>query len=434
MNKEWMLSRRALLGGLAATGTYALLPRGFHKVARAQAVPARLIMMHVPEGMWGGAPKPAAGSTSLGPIYEAIQGWQSKVLIVDNMNMASRDHGPGGDGHHRGVPHMFTCTEMLDENRAGGISIDQKIANAIGSDTPFKSVNLAVRIVYGDTNSTLIWSGPGSVVKPEQSPWRAFDRILSGAMPGEPTPVEPGYSLKKSVLDHALAETATLRARLTATDRELLDSYQTSLRDIERRLGSIAPPTMSGCTTPDLGGQIDIAAESNYEKIGKLQMDIIVSALQCGMSRVATLQWGNSNDQCAYSWLGVNNIGHDIAHNNNNCDPSGSKKLTVFKWYSTMIDYLLTKLDAVREGDGTMLDNTVVVVASEFSDSNGHNANRLMWLLAGNANGYFRTGRVVDAGGKSLNDFHTSLGNAFGIADTTFGNPAYCGGPLAALR
>jgi hypothetical protein len=74
-----------------------------------------------------------------------------------------------------------------------------------------------------------------------------------------------------------------------------------------------------------------------------------------------------------------------------------------------------------------------VVWASEFSDSNGHNSSRLMWLLAGNVNGYFNTGRIVDAGGKSLNDFHTSVQNAFGITDTTFGNPAYCDGPLAAL-
>jgi hypothetical protein len=240
--------------------------------------------------------------------------------------------------------------------------------------------------------------------------------------------------LKKSALDNALVETAALRARLGTTDRVLLDTYQESLRDIERRLGSVmVPPATTGCVLPELGGETNIAAEGNYEHIGKLQMDIIVAAMQCGMTRVASLQVGNSNDQCSYSWLGVNNIGHDLAHNNNNCDPSGSKKLTVYRWYSTMLDHLLTKLNSVQEGSGTMLDNTVVVWASEFSDSNGHNSNRLMWLLAGNANGYFRQGRVIDAGGKSLNDFHTSLGKAFGLSDNAFGNPAYCDGPLAAL-
>lgn len=80
-----------------------------------------------------------------------------------------------------------------------------------------------------------------------------------------------------------------------------------------------------------------------------------------------------------------------------------------------------------------MLDNTVVLWASEFSDSNGHAADKLMWMLMGNANGFFKQGRILDLGGKSLNDLHTSLGNAFGIADQTFGNPAYCAGPLTEL-
>jgi hypothetical protein len=122
-----------------------------------------------------------------------------------------------------------------------------------------------------------------------------------------------------------------------------------------------------------------------------------------------------------------------MAHNNNNCDPSGSKKLKTYQWYSEQFVYLLDKLSAIPEGDGTMLDNTVVLWASEFSDSNGHNSDRLMWMLFGNANGFFKQGRILDLKGKSLNDLHTSLGNAFGISDQTFGNPAYCDGPLTAL-
>jgi hypothetical protein len=83
--------------------------------------------------------------------------------------------------------------------------------------------------------------------------------------------------------------------------------------------------------------------------------------------------------------------------------------------------------------DGTMLDNTVVLWASEFGESNGHSGDNLMWLLMGNAAGYFRQGCILDCGGKSVNDLHTSLGNGFGIADKTFGNPAYCKGSLTDL-
>lgn len=428
-------SRRALLEGLSASALSMLVPRS---LVRAQAKPpTRLILCHVPEGMWNGAPRPAAGGTNLGPILQKLEPYQSKILVLNNLSMPSRDKGPGGDGHHRGVPHMFTGTEMMDETKAGGASIDQKIAAAIGGSSRFPSLQFAVRIVYGDTNSRCLWSGPGRAVSAMQSPFEAYTRIFGGmqqsAMPGAPTS-KPKVDLRKSALDRALKDLATLRARLPVSDREVLDSYQDSLRDIEKRLGmTTMAPAAAGCAPPMLGSNIDVKAEGNYPAVGKLQMDMIVAALQCGATRVASLQWGNSNDQCSYSWLGVNTLGHDMAHNNNNCDPSGAKKLKTYQWYAEQYAYLLGKLSAIPEGTGTMLDNTLIVWASEFGDSNGHSSNNLMWLLMGNAGGYFKSGRIIDCGGRSINDFHTSLCNAMGLPDKTFGNPAYCKGPLPGL-
>ncbi|HKU44823.1 MAG TPA: DUF1552 domain-containing protein [Polyangiales bacterium] len=438
MDRRWFISRRALLGGISAAGVAALLPRG---QARAQAKPpTRLIVVHVPEGMWNGAPRPAAGSTNLGMILEALQPYQSRLLVLNNLSMKSRDKGPGGDGHHRAVPHMFTGIEMLDENLAGGPSVDQKVAQAIGGSSKFASLQFAVRIVYGDVNGRPIWSAPGRVVSAMQSPWDAYKRIFGSGTPtvmtnpGTTAPAPaPAVDLRKSALDRALVEIASLRPRLSATDRELLDSYQDSLRDIEKRLTTVGPPAATGCSQPMLGTSMDVKAEPNYPQIGKLQMDLMVSALQCGVTRVASLQWGNSNDQCSYSWLGIKTLGHDMAHNNNNCDPGGSKKLKTYRWYSEQAAYLLGKLSAIPEGSGTMLDNTLVLWASEFGESNGHVSNNLMWMLMGNVDGQFRTGRVLNCGGRSTNDLLTSICNAFGIADKTYGNPAYCAGPLPDL-
>jgi hypothetical protein len=267
-----------------------------------------------------------------------------------------------------------------------------------------------------------------------QSPFDAYNRIFGGMQQAAtPGGAKPKPDLRKSALDRALKDIATLRTRLATSDRHLLDSYQESLRDIEKRLGMAAAPAVTGCMPPMLGSTIDVKAEPNYPAVGKLQMDLLVASLQCGATRVASLQWGNSNDQCSYSWLGVNTLGHDMAHNNNACDPSGAKKLKTYRWYSEQFAYLLNKLNAVSEGTGTMLDNTVVLWASEFGDSNGHGSNNLMWMLMGNAAGHFRSGRVLDCAGRSINDLHTSLCNAFGLPDKTFGNPAYCKGPLPNL-
>jgi hypothetical protein len=394
--------------------------------------------------MWSGAPRPVAGSTNLGQIFEALQPYQTKLTVLNNLAMQSRDHGPGGDGHHRGVPHMFTGTEMVDDSNAGGASVDQRIAATIGTGSKFGSLQFAARIVYNDTNARPIWSGPSRVVPAQQDPWEAYKRIfgdyvpaaaMSGGATSAPAPAAPKIDLRHSALDYALADVTALRARLSASDRTRLDTYQDSLRDIEKRLMTTQPAVAVGasCAPPTLGGTIDKAAEANYPKIGKLQMDLIVAAMQCGMTRVASMQWGNSNDQCSYSWLGVNALGHDLSHNNGNVDPSGSKKLQVYRWYSEQFAYLLGKLSAIPEGTGSMLDNTTILWASEFGDSNGHVSSNLTWLLMGNAAGYFKQGRVLDLKNRSTNDLHATLCNAFGVTTTTFGNPAYCAGPIADL-
>jgi Protein of unknown function (DUF1552) len=449
MDNRWLLSRRALLGGLGAGALLAGLPG---RRARAQAiVPKRFVVVHVPEGMWSGAPRPSGGS--LGAMFEPLSPFQSKTLVLNGLNMASRDNGPGGDGHHRGVPHMLTGTEMADEGNAGGPSVDQVIAGAIGAGALRSSIQLGVRVVYEDTNSRLIWTGRSRAAGPNEDPYGAYDLIFGGFTPpsstptSTPTPTRRPLDLRRSALDHALRETSSLRARLSGGDRDRLDSYQDSLRSIETRLAAMSqdPPPTTGtnqsvrardsCAVPSLGARISNISDVNrYPDIGRLQMDIMVAALQCDITRVASLQWGNSNDQCTYPWLGVNTLGHDMAHNNDNCDSDGAKKRAVTHWYAEQFAYLLGRFQAIPEGEGTMLDNTVVLWVSEFSDCNGHSADSLLWTLMGNVNGFFRGGQILNMAGRTTNDLHATLCNAFGIGDRTFGNPAYCSGAIDALR
>lgn len=417
----WRPSRRALLGGVAAVSAGALLS----KSSKAQATTnKRFIVMHVPEGMWNGASRPEAGAGTFGPIFSPLDAFSSKLTMLNGLNLRSRDKGPGGDGHHRGVSHMLTCTEMADASNAGGPSIDQKIATAITGDATFKSLQFAVRIVYNDTNATLVWEAARKRLPAMQNPFEAYARIFG--MPEPPSSGAPPLDLRKSALDHALAEITTLRAKLGSHDRERLDSYQESLRAIEKRLTNL--PT-GECVPPDLGNEIaDVRAEKVYPEVGKLQMDLMVAALRCNVTRVASFQWGNSNDQCSYSWLGINKLGHDLAHST-----ASSQKQTVFNWYAQQFAYLLGELEKVPEGDGTMLDNTVVLWVSEFSESDGHRCNDLLWLLAGNVGGFLKQGQVLKMNGRSVSDVHTTIGNAFGIADQTFGNPAYGEGPIPTL-
>lgn len=389
------------------------------------------MVVHVPEGIWTGAPKPAPGAASLGPMFEALEPYRKYVTVLTNLNMASRVKGPGADGHPRAVVHMLTGTEMRDANSAGGPSVDQRIAQSLGVSSKFASLQFAVRIVYDGLTARPIWAAAGKPLPPMQNPTEAYKRIFAALTPAA-TNGQPKFDLKRSALDFALAEIASLRPRLPELDRVRLDTYQESLRDIERRLSFVPPASCMSSTAPT---SLDFRAEANYPKVGALQMDLLFAALQCGLTNVASLQWGNSNDQCKYSWLGVNALGHDLAHNNNNVDPDGSKKLKVYRWYMEQVAYLVAKLASTPEGEGTMLDNTVVLLAQEFGNSNGHAYRNLQWALIGNVGGYFRSGgQVIDCRERSVNDLHTSLLNAFGIQDQTFGNPMFCAGPLPGLR
>jgi hypothetical protein len=419
MDERRLLSRRALLGGVGALALTSLLPRERAR-AGVGGPPKRFVVVHVPEGMWTGAVRPVAGEATLGPILGPLDPFRSHVTVLDGLNVPSRAFGPGGGGHFEAMLHMLTGIESIDISHAGGPSVDQRIAEIVGGETRFRSLQFGIHPIHRDVNAKPIWSAPGRAVPAMRDPWEAYRRIFAGSMTSE------RIDLRRSALDFALEETRVLRDRLSPTDRDRLDSYQESLRRVETRLDAPAPV----CAPPVLGEPIDAALQANVPEIGRLQTDLLVAALQCDLTRVASLQWSNSNDQWTYGWIDVDQSGHNLAHNNNNCDPTGAKKTIVYNWYATQFAYLLERLRSVPEGDGTMLDNTLVLWVTEFGNSNGHGGSNMLWTLMGNAGGYFRTGDVVPCRGRSVNDLYVSLIQAMGGTDTTFGNPDYCTEPL----
>ena len=120
--------------------------------------------------------------------------------------------------------------------------------------------------------------------------------------------------------------------------------------------------------------------------------------------------------------------GHDLSHGS-----SRTEQQKVYRWYAEQFAYLLGKLQAVPEGAGTMLDNTVVLWFSEFGNSSSHSLSNLMWFVMGNVGGFLKQGQVLKFPGRSVSDIHVTLGNAFGIQERTFGDPAFSTGPIAPL-
>jgi hypothetical protein len=182
----------------------------------------------------------------------------------------------------------------------------------------------------------------------------------------------------------------------------------------------------------------------SYPAIGKLQTDLLVMALACDLTRVATLQWSASTNNKPYPFLSYDAgdgagpqpiVGdeHVMGHQPDTDVTAWNKLRVIRRWYMEQFAYLLGKLDEIPEGEGTMLDNTVVVLASEIAQGNTHSHTDAPFLLAGSAGGYFQTGRYLTYDAQPHNNLLVSLLNAMGVPATTFGDPNYCTGALSGL-
>jgi hypothetical protein len=186
---------------------------------------------------------------------------------------------------------------------------------------------------------------------------------------------------------------------------------------------------------PTMGPTIDPLATANFPAAGKLHMDIFVAAFACGLTRIGTLQWGGSTSEQQFPWLGINSGHHTMSHVGDGDLGNMAQLVKINNWYAQQFAYLLGKLDAIQEGTGTLLDNSIVAWTNELSKGNTHSSHNIPWVLAGSAGGYFRTGRFIQyATEQPHNNLLVSFMNAMGLAnETTFGERAVCTGPLTGL-
>jgi hypothetical protein len=436
------LSRRHFLGGLGATALYSSLLHAGRARAQAAAFPKRLILMFSPDGtipsQWG-----ATGTRfdfKLNRILKPLEPHQSSLIVTSGIDMASAYSGPG-DGHQQGMGHLFTGVELLpgtirggDPTLAGasfssGISVDQEVANKIGADNRFRSVELGVLVrAEEDTWTRMSSRGSNQPLPPENDPARVFARVF-GSLGTDPTGEEKRRALRQSVLDFVHSEFATARKRVGKDAQQKLERHEDQLRDLENRLQS---PTTIGatCTQPVLGTTLDARNPANAPALGKLQTDLLVMALACDLTRVGSIMWTNSVGNITYPWLGINDRHHDLSHEPDSNADAQEKLVRINTWYAEQLAYLLSRLSAVPEGDGTLLDNTLVVWGNELGRGNAHTRDDIPFLLAGKAGGSVRTGQYLKFDKRPHNDLLTSMCRAVGLDNQSFGDARFNTGPI----
>jgi hypothetical protein len=436
------MNRRSFLRGAAAGGAVLTLPflRTLEAHGETYSFPKRLIVFFSANGTirenW--APSGGEHDFSLSTILAPLEPFRDKLLIVDGVDMVSSNSGPG-DGHQKGMGHMLTATELLPgdfkgggENTssgwAGGISVDQRIAKHLGVE----SLDLGVQVKGKNIWTRMSYDGPDQPRDPIENPYSVYSQIFGNLMT-DPAELERIRLQRQSVLDYVKDDIAKLESRLGSADRPKLAAHLDAVRSVEKKLD---PSGQLGafCKQTDLGSPVDHAASANYPLIGELMLDMAVLALACDTTRVVGVQWSKSVSNTLFSWLGIPEGHHDLSHEGNDNAGAIAKLTQINTWYAQRFAYLLQKMSEIPEGDGTLLDNSVVLWCNELGRGNSHTRKKIPWVLAGSAGGALKTGRYLKfPDGTPHNQLHVSLCNAFGIDTNTFGNPNFGTGPLAGL-
>ncbi len=432
------LSRRSLLGAAASLAGTALLPR---TVWASPLPPKRLVFVFTGLGTiypsW--VPSGTEKSFTLGPILQPLAPFQDRMVVLDGINNECARHGDGDD-HMRGMGSMLTGMELLAGTVQGGggtpaglgagISIDQQIANSIGLTTTYKSLEFGAYVKAADVWSRMAYAGPNQPLPPMEDPVKTWNRLFSIAMQ-DPAAAARLLRRRQSVLDQVQGSLKTLEGNVGTDDRLRVQAHLESVQQIEKQIQS----QTVACSPPILGSPLDLNDANNYPAVGKLQMDMLVNALSCDLTRVASMQFARSSNNVSFPWLGIADGHHDLSHMGDMDTVSQNKLVQINTWYSTQLAYMLGKMDALVEGNGkTLLDNSLVVWVNELSKGNVHGHAPTPIVIIGSGRGALKTGRYVKY---AQPEFHqnllVSLSNMMDVPITTFGNPAYCTGALNGL-
>lgn len=427
------LSRRSLLAGLgAATVLTPFLP-ALQSHAEDLAPPKRLLLVFSANGTIHDAWKPSGSETdfSFGEILAPLTDHRGDLVILDGLRV--KNEGPGDD-HQKGMGQLWSGSKLLNGGDfmggngesvgwGGGKSIDQEVAGFLKgqqASAHFDSLQMGVRTGGADIWSRMIYSGPNAPIHPEDNPYKVFDNLFSefGLSAAELARLR---AERKSVIDVVKADLADLNTRYGVEDRVKVEAHLHGIREIEKRL-SAEGAVGEACEVPQI--EPDIAVEDgNYPALLKLQTDLMVMALACDLTRVASLQWSRAVSNLHMSWLdGVGKGHHDYSHDGDGDAGATGALIKINNWYAQQFAYLLQRLKSIPEGEGTMLDNTLVVWGNELAKGNAHSHHPTPFVLAGRCGGRVQTGRWLQYDQNNHCQLLVAIGQAMGMDLQSFGD------------
>jgi hypothetical protein len=442
------------------------------------SMPTRFVVYYNPGGTlldrW--RPKGTSSDFTLQPMMSPLTPFLDKLVFVDGVNLSVTELGYGHP-HSRGMGGVLTGQPLLAGNFntnggnagfAAGASIDQVIAAKISAGLRLPSLELATGWSTGISvggqphpGNIINYQPPkqagaaASPVPPSTDPYNTFKRVFTG-LDGDADANAKQLALTTSILDGVQEDFKRLSAQLGAEDRQKLEAHLALVQEAEAGLkqsvsGTCIPPANVNQTPGyyddpeakdftlkenDDGGAGSITTGAKVPEKGQVMTDLLVAALACDLTRVGTMQWSDSEAKFLLGFLkdssGASLKDHHHGYQHDRGFQPEALEI-IYHFYAERLAYLLQRLDSVKEGSATLLDNTLVLAVSEIQSPSDHRQNNMPFVLAGKASGKLPTKRWLKVTSQPHNNLLVSILNMFGIEDTRFGHANYCTGPLSGL-
>ncbi len=462
------ISRRTMLKGVGACLALPLLDamrpvRALGQNPASAKNPVRMAVLYMANGVRPDAwtPKGAGSDFELSPILQPLAAHKDDLLVLTQLWNAASDTG---DGHYVKTGGFLTGTTITRTTGASlssnGISMDQLCAQKIGNFTPLPSLELGIEPpatgvdanvgytqLYG---AHIAWRTPTSPLSKEINPRLAFDRIFRPkTAPGDRA---AAAARDKSVLDLVLEDAKSLQRRLGAEDQARLDEYLESVRSVEKRIewdiqrqkATVMEDPLARAAIEELGRRVDAYSDparvserkGDHTEHVRLMLDLIALSFWTDSTRVATFMFGNAVSSRSFAFMGQGFGGHHQTSHHENKGDKLEQYQRINTWHIEHYAYLLDKLKSIREGEGTVLDNSMILFGAGMRDGNAHNPRNLPIVLAGRGGGTLATGRhlqyekntpltnlyrsMLSRMGTPVDGFADSTGELKGLDDPSF--------------
>lgn len=405
------LPRRAFLRGAGAAVALPFLDSmvpAFAATTKSAANPAvRMGFVYVPNGIiearW--LPSTEGSAFEFNQTMKALEPFRDHTLVVSNLaQINGRSFGDGGGDHARAGATWLTGVHPKKTEGAdirSGISADQIAAREFGKQTQFASLEIGVEApsLAGGCDSgyscaytnTISWSSPTTPRPMEVNPRVLFERLFGDGDSTDAASRLESLKERGSLLDFVKGSLDRLQTRLGSGDRNKLSEYLDAIRDIERRIQK-AEEQNASMKMPLI--QKPVAAPEEFVDHARLMMDLMVVAYQADLTRVVTFMLAREGSNRSYRDIGISDGHHDCTHHQNDAEKI-AKTIKINGHHVTQLAYLIDRMKNTPDGDGTLLDHSMILYGSSISDGNRHTHTNLPLTLIGGASGKLKGGRHI---------------------------------------